>query len=158
MNAEVFVSGNSFQLIDGPEPAFPDPAALEASNGLLCAFERGGMVLTGIDMGTVRVGVQALADEPGLDLNRWDEVVDVSIHAPEGRLGVVSNLGDDPLGLPFLTSHGSGTYRVRVNACGRALAPKAIVNESEEEYLLQAWPAQATADFTHRVLFHRLRI
>jgi hypothetical protein len=157
VSAEIFVSGNSFQLIDGSDPAFPDPAALEASNGLLCAFERGGMVLTGIDMGPVRVDAEALDAESSID-SRWEEVVDVTLDVPSGRLGVSSNLDAEPTGLPLLTAHGPGPYRVRVSARGRASEVGGIVESSNEEYLIQAWPGPAAPANVHRILFHRLRV
>lgn len=155
---EVHASGNLFQLIDGDDAAFPDPATLEASNGLLCALERGGIVLTGVDMGPVLVSVEPLDAEPPVDLDSWEEIVDVSIEAPTGRLGVVSNLIPDYLGLPLLTAHAAGTYRVRCNAKGRTRALKAIVDEPLEEYLLQAWPAPHVPPVVHRLLIDRLTV
>lgn len=156
MSIEVHASGNSFLLVDGVDAAFPDPGVLESSNGLLCAFERGGMVLTGIDMGPVLVAVEALSREPAIDLNDWEEIVDVSIDAPSGALGVVSNLIPDPLELPLLSQHGPGAYRVRCCVNGRTRGLKAVAAHPVERYLLQAWPAVATDPTVYRLLIDRL--
>ncbi len=157
MSVEVHASGNSFLLVDGVDAAFPDPAVLEAGNGLLCALEHGGMVFTGIDMGPVLVSVEPLSHEPLLDPDGWEEIVDVSVHAPHGALGVVSNLIPEPLALPLLTAHGPGVYRVRCGASGRTRALKAVVDHPVESYLLQAWPAEPVPAVVHRLLVDRLR-
>lgn len=46
------------------------------------------IVLTGTDTDFITVGVSLLDSEPELSLNDWEEAVDVSVHAPEGHMGV----------------------------------------------------------------------
>jgi hypothetical protein len=70
------------------------------------------VLLTGIELGDVHLTVVPASREPALELQEWDEVVDMSVSAPAGELRVEPILDDAPA-LPALTAHGGGCYRVR---------------------------------------------
>jgi hypothetical protein len=72
-----------------------------------------------------------------------DDIVEATIHATQGRLGVYQREyqdGEWPVRLPTLSSQGSGAYRLRVHVRGRDLAYGADVDVSDEHYLLAVWP------------------
>ena len=65
-----------------------------------------------VHSGTVIVEVEVLMDEPPLELEPWDQVIDCSLEAPSGRLGVSSpaDMGD---GMRIAVI--PGAYRARVS-------------------------------------------
>lgn len=59
---------------------------------------------------------------------------------------VMSNAPD----LPLLTPQGPGTYRVRVHARGRDIAPDGVAYEPVEDYLLIVWPTEPQPEDVHK--------
>jgi hypothetical protein len=153
----VNVNHNIVQLVDSGLPSDPTPELLSKSNGLLCALETGALLLTGIDTGPIQISTMSTDTEPELDLTDWEEAVDVSVNVPHGDLRI-EPLFDDAPGIPSLTPFGPGTYRVRCYARGRERQLKQIVETSEEDYLLVAWPAPAEQDAVHHLNIERMRI
>ncbi|OJF15413.1 hypothetical protein [Couchioplanes caeruleus] len=114
----------------------------DSTNGLASVHPGGIVVFTGISCGPVRVTVDARDAPPSTaDTEAWDEVLEVSVHAPVGRM-VVSGVFSDAPELPVLTTAGPGDYRVRLHARGRDTAIDLGVLEPVEDYLVIAWPAQ----------------
>jgi hypothetical protein len=74
------------------------------STGLAGAMHNCAMICTGIDRGPVRVTAEALSAPPGLDgVDEWDDVAEISLTAPVGRLAVHQLLylsGEAPPDLP----------------------------------------------------------
>lgn len=63
------------------------PPSLAAANGLVGANSNGAVVLTGINTGYVNVTVELLDTVPdSVDLDDWDEVVEVSVDSEDGEL------------------------------------------------------------------------
>ncbi|MEU2726066.1 hypothetical protein [Streptomyces smyrnaeus] len=62
----------------------------------------------------------------------------------------VRALMDDPPDLPVLAPAGPGSYRVRVHARGRDIAPDGVAEEPVEDYLLIVWPAPPEPDTVHK--------
>lgn len=114
------------------------------SNGFVAPMSEGALIVTGINTGLVRVTIQgphrSTPDQPEDD---WEEIVEVSVHAPAGKLAVDSplsgTLADDSA---ILSPAGPAWYRVRVHARGRALHPDRVsMEEPVEDYLIITWPA-----------------
>ena len=132
------VSEHMFYLADVGSVLGPP---LTFDNGLACVRPGGIVVFTGISSGPVLVAVDARDTPPeSLDIGDWEEVVEISTHAPVGRM-VVSGVFSDAPPLPVLTTAGPGDYRVRLHARGRDSAVDLGVTEPTEDYLVIAWPA-----------------
>ncbi|WP_125264438.1 hypothetical protein [Streptomyces alboflavus] len=114
------------------------------SNGLVAVMSSGALIVSGVSDGPVRVTVATSAGPPPTPSDRgdgWEEVIEVTVHAPTGRLRVQSLERGDVRDLPLLSPHGSGPYRLRLHARGRTIAPDKVCDEPVEDYLLHLWPA-----------------
>jgi hypothetical protein len=122
-------------------------------NGLVVAAGPGSaMVLTGISTGRVEVEAEAMPGPPPLvDLDAWDEIVEISVSAPAGRLAVAALMDAGPVGLPRLCAEGPGFYRVRVHARGRDNAPDEASCRPVEAYRILTWPAPPGPDLAHKL-------
>lgn len=124
---------------------------LAASNGLVGTNASGAVVLTGIHTGNVNVTAELLDNAPGsVDLDEWDEVVEVSVESEDGELIAHGIMDDPPEGLPELAHAGPGTYRLRVHARGRDTAVDATRSEPVEDYKLSVWPAPEAAEAVYK--------
>lgn len=112
----------------------------DSSNGLVSTYTGVAAIFTGIHTGNVAVTVEAHPSAPPPVLESWEEIVEVSLVAPQGRVAVHA-LGDDGPDLPDLTPTGPGTYRMRVHARGRDIATDLVATDPVEDYLIQAWPS-----------------
>ncbi|MCX5052081.1 MULTISPECIES: hypothetical protein [unclassified Streptomyces] len=137
----VYIAEGSFGLLDAGE--IPAHTA-DWSNGFVATMQCGALIATGTHTGYVRV--QAISQHYRPDLSpadaRWDEIVEVTVRAPHGKLSVESLEQGPATGLPVLSSSGAGEYRVRVHAKGRADAFDQSHEEPVEAYLLQVWPTE----------------
>ncbi len=133
---------HSFGVLDNGE--IPMDTA-DHSNGLVVMLATGALIYTGIDTGNVRLRAHSYAEPPQeLDEATWEEIVEVSVHAPFGQLQIDSlHTGPVPA-LPVLSKAGPGWYRLRAHARGRDTAYDAVSEEPVEDYLIQVWPAQPT--------------
>ncbi|TYB60246.1 hypothetical protein FXF51_32150 [Nonomuraea sp. PA05] len=130
------------------------PSCPEAfPNGLIAVGDEepdGAMIVTGLGMGQVEVTVQLADEEPPLDLDSWEEIVDLSIESTLGSLYVVGLLGDLPRKLPNLAWKGPGFYRLRVHAKGRDSYVDGTGLNLEERYSIISWPADPAPDLIHK--------
>jgi hypothetical protein len=121
-------------------------------NGLVDLVPPGGAaIFTGVYMGPVAVSVEARRSAPeSVDLDGWDEVVEVSLAVPEGRLepAAVGLDVEDPF--PILTLAGPGDYRIRVHARGRDTDVDGVAEEPVEQYRIAVWPAPPAPEIIHR--------
>jgi hypothetical protein len=140
--ATVRVADHLFGLVDRGAIAI-DTA--DWSNGLVVVMAAGALLYTGIHSGTVRVTADVLPGPPTeVDPGPWDDIVEASLYAPTGHLGVhqLEYLPqEEPPSLPVLSPAGPGHYRVRAHARGRDRDFDAAVDHSDEHYLLSVWPA-----------------
>ncbi|WP_246257818.1 DUF6461 domain-containing protein [Amycolatopsis anabasis] len=146
----VAVTDHRFALVEG---AFPGVVEF-SRNGLVEVVPGGVVVRTGVAEGHLAVHVRVLADPPDtVELEWWDEVVEVSWTAAQG-FASVRGPGEAVTGsLRELTPPWPGDYRVRVHACGRD-------GEEDERYELVVWAAPAGPEVVHKRgdrLGHRLR-
>ncbi|MEU1393823.1 MULTISPECIES: hypothetical protein [unclassified Nonomuraea] len=140
--ANVHLSYHQIQLRD-PEEGGPAPVE-GYGNGLIVVDDEpdGATIFTGIAIGVVDVEVQLTDEPPGIDLDNWEEIVEVSIESTSGSL-IVCGLDGDLPDLPNLAHHGEGFYRLRVHARGRDTDPDGTASTPLpfEHYLIIAWPA-----------------
>ncbi|MDQ3433078.1 MAG: hypothetical protein M3481_00070 [Actinomycetota bacterium] len=133
---------------DSPRPPEGDPRSGQ-DNGLCGAAVPGALgMVTGLHTGLVPVRVEALGAAPPLD-NTWEDVVEVSFHAPDRSL-VLSAFDDaHELLLPQ-----AGELRARWSARGMDAACEADTRLEDEPaldaYLLQLWPAALAPDIVLR--------
>ncbi|MGI5133192.1 hypothetical protein ACQEVB_40775 [Pseudonocardia sp. CA-107938] len=152
----VAVEYHQFVVID---PATDERPDADVVNGLVGVTEVGAQIVCGMQMGDVGCEVSVRAEAPAaptaLDLERWDEIVDVSIRSVSGNLYVVA-VDDEAPDLPNLCGSGPGVYRLRVHARGRDTHPSEIVDElptdaePAEQYLLITWRAEAGPATVHQ--------
>jgi hypothetical protein len=145
----VDVSYHQFLLVDAGHR--PDPGSV-SRNGLVAVAGPGAAVVyTGISSGAVAVSVEARTTPPAaVDTDGWDEIVEVGMAAPAGRIRVAALMADPPADLADLTAAGPGPYRVRIHARGRDTAPDGVSREPVESYLIVAWPGADEAERVHR--------
>jgi len=141
----VFASDHLFWVVDiGHTPAAP----FAPENGLVVVTQPGAAVIfTGVHTGYVSVEVQVLDSAPEqADESGWDEVVEVSMQAPRGRVSVLGPMAYNRGVLPELTPAGPGDYRLRVHARGRDTLVDGVATEPVEDYLIVVWPAQPATE------------
>ncbi len=135
----VDVPEGTFGVLDAGE--IPVQTA-DWSNDLVAPMSHGALVVTGIHTGPVRVAAEALSGPPNTPTDaEWEEVVEISVHAPSGRLRVDSLQHGPTPGHPLLSPSGPGWYRLRVHARGRDILPDKAATSPVEDYLLLTWPS-----------------
>ncbi|MEO3772098.1 DUF6461 domain-containing protein [Micromonospora sp. B9E7] len=126
-----------------------------AGNGMVAVADGGIVVRTGVAVGTVRVELAVLAEAPDELESGWEEIVEVSWRAAEGRASVMAPDGTGDRGLRRQTPPWPGEYRTRVHARGRD-----DLDAELESYKLVVWGAPASPEIVHKrtdQLGHRLR-
>ncbi|MEV1287659.1 DUF6461 domain-containing protein [Micromonospora sp. NPDC049679] len=147
----VRVSTHRFALIEGQIPDNVD----FAGNGLVAVVDSGAVIRTGVAEGGVQVQLTVLTEGPPEVESGWEEVVEVSWRAAEGRASVVGPDGNGAAHLQGQTPPWPGDYRLRVHARSRDDG-----DNDFESYHLVVWAAPATSQVVHRRmdrLGHRLR-
>lgn len=101
---------------------------------------------TGISVGNVEVVVEVHEMAPPAAPEPWEDVVEVSMHAPHGQVRVTGIGLDAPDSFPLLTPAGPGHYRVRAHVRGRDIATDLSRSTPVEDYLVQIWPDREQPD------------
>lgn len=103
----------------------------------------GASILTGTPSGYIWLTIELHNGEPPIDLEPWDEVVEVCYQCTTGKIDVVVEGVGDLSDFPNLAFDGSGDYQLRAHARGRARAlTEAALTLDEvpvEEHLIQIW-------------------
>lgn len=143
----MYVTYHQFALIDSGQST---GSWIRVENGLIGVGTGAALIDTGIHTGFVTLAVQARHAPPEtVELDGWDEVVEVGLTAPVGQLRPGSlEMGCDPF--PALTLAGPGDYRVRVHAQGRDGNVDGVDAEPRERYLVVVWPAAPEPELVHR--------
>ncbi|WP_285600067.1 hypothetical protein [Kineosporia sp. NBRC 101731] len=129
----------------------------EEINGLADCFEGCVVIQTGIATGSVTVTAEFLDEAPDPDgtdpddLDRWDDVVEVSVHLPVPGARIRAFEDEGPEDWPDVNHQGPGWYRLRVYCRGRDTEIDATVDESQERYQIVVWPAPQTLPVMLRV-------
>ncbi|WP_230195696.1 hypothetical protein [Streptomyces coriariae] len=142
VSRQVFVNEGLFGVLDHGEIS---TETADFSNGLVAPMVSGAFILTGINTGFVNAETRVMDKRPDMDPGDWEEVIEVSVHAPAGDLKVESlDLGPDAESAHLLSSAGPAWYRLRVHARGREVLRDKVSMEPVEDYLLIVWPAPPT--------------
>ncbi|WTX00969.1 hypothetical protein OG216_46950 (plasmid) [Streptomycetaceae bacterium NBC_01309] len=131
-----------------PDHNWPTEWLVSGTNGIVSAANGVVRVSTGIHTGGIRVQAEFAATRPSLDPADWEDIGETSIHASSGRLFVTSYMGEGEDDFGNLASNGAGIYRVRVCARGRMIDHDGSKSQSDEEYLIEVWPARFEQDLS----------
>lgn len=136
----VFVTDGIFGVLDDGLIA---SETADWSNGLAAPMSEGALITTGINTGHVRITAITQDAAPVHDAQgQWEEIVEVSVHAPAGALRIESmELGPVATEPALLSPAGPGWYRLRVHARGRQTLFDKVCLEPVEDYLVITWPA-----------------
>jgi hypothetical protein len=148
-HGRVYASDHVVWVVDaGRTPLAP----AGPGNGLIVVTQPGAaLVFTGINSGYVNVTVDARVEPPvGVDVASWDEVQEVSMEVPLGRLAVLGPMAPNEGQLGWLSAAGAGSYRLRVHARGRDRCVDGVADEPVEDYLFLAWPHPSALELVHR--------
>lgn len=115
-------------------PEYP-VGIIRVSNGMAC-------LITGLHSGPVSFSATVADEDPGPDLDGYEDIVEISLHSESDHLRINEWGGDSHL-IPQLPA-GPGWYRLRFHAVNMdeaakvdSLAPEDAV---VDRYLLQIWP------------------
>ncbi|MCP3821896.1 hypothetical protein NLX86_28530 [Streptomyces sp. A3M-1-3] len=139
--ATVFAEYHLFRISDPAGPVVADDVD-GTDNGLVMATDGSIEIMTGIHTGEVDLTVARCEHEPEPAAGNWEEIAEISLHSPSGKVIVHALMGDEA-DVPTLAASGAGDYRLRVHARGRDTAVDVAVEEIVEWYLIQCWPAPA---------------
>ncbi|MFJ4584206.1 DUF6924 domain-containing protein [Streptomyces echinatus] len=137
---------------------FPEHSSI--TNSLIGFHKDFGTILTGFERGYARVTVEIHTEQPPLNTDDWDDVLDISADLTRGRSFVASY---DTAFTTNLAFDGPGTYRIRAHARGRAGTKNASLarrprpsrtSPPPETYLVQVWKAPAAAEQIHKSSRH----
>jgi hypothetical protein len=138
----VHVADHLFGVVDRGDIAIE---TADWSTGLIVVMASGALIYTGIDRGYVRVTTDVRATAPEqIDPGPWDDIVEATVHAPQGQLSIhwlEYGPFDEPPPLPLLSAQGPGSYRLRAHVRGRDLHYDDVQYDPTEDYLLTIWPA-----------------
>lgn len=117
-------------------------------NGLVGAAAKGSVYLVlGRRSGGSRVSISLLADEPALDTETWEDIVEVSITLEEGcapRWATWAGESGGPLTIA------PGSYRMRVSARGRDAGHAGeFLDEIVDAYLIELWATPRPDEIVH---------
>ncbi|MCD0452119.1 hypothetical protein LO762_23425 [Actinocorallia sp. API 0066] len=147
----LWVHHHQYFLVDTEADNLPSTSAVK--NGLIGADTNGVCVLAGLHTGPIWLDVEPLDTEPALDLDDWEEIVEIGYPATSGALEVSEWGSGERDDLPDLIG-GPGEVRVRISTRGRPAghAADALNNEDEpvEEHRLQIWPGPGPTETVHK--------
>jgi hypothetical protein len=132
---------HSLYVVAVDQGLFGGEVDASATNGLLDLVEGRLVVKTGLDYGRVALRVETWRSAPDLDLDEWDDVVEVGLRTADGLIELAELLEGPPRGMPNLATGGAGNYRLRVSVRGR---DDAFAGRGEELHRVQCWPAEPT--------------
>jgi hypothetical protein len=108
------------------------------------------IIMAGTETGSLSVTADWREVEPPLDLDAWEEVVEVSMTFDDEE-GVLCS--QHPTDGAHFSPLPLGTYRVRVHARGRDRGQhlRTVSDDPVEEHLIQAWPAPVGPEVRHKL-------
>ncbi|MET7853093.1 hypothetical protein ABZU45_31775 [Streptomyces avermitilis] len=139
-SGRVRVDYHHFLVLDPQGPVSEKELDL-SHTGLIALSDGQAEIHAGIHSGYAGVTVATHLGAPDADSGPWQEIVEVSVHAPSGELLVSALMDDMEEELPSLAAAGPGEYRLRVHARGRDIAVDLTTQDITEHYLIQSWPA-----------------
>lgn len=136
---QMYIDGRTeADIHEGPEDGL-DECFMGQRAGLCGAAVPGHLfLLTGISSGAVPLTVELHEEEPSLDYDDWEDIVETPFRAASNDTALIEWSGEQrDLGLP------AGTYRARYHCRGmdKAVGTRREDEPVLDEYLLQFWPA-----------------
>jgi hypothetical protein len=128
-----------YDVIVDSNPLYSLPG--EPPTGLVDVLAEQLTVFTGLQEGRLRLQLEIWAEEPAMDLEDWDDVVDTELTSAAGEITVAELFGQTDETYPNLAGHGPGRYLLRVSVRGRDQASAGAV--AAEVHRLQCWPVPA---------------
>ena len=128
-------------VVEPPQAEDPIEALKAAQRGDTPPTLRVPLVFTGIYGGPIHLTVEVLDREPDVVAPGWDDVADVSLVIPAGKVYFNQPTGADAHDVGFMSASEAGSYRARLHAVGRDLDYDIVVEESKERHQVQFWRA-----------------
>jgi hypothetical protein len=128
-------------VVEPPKPQDPIEALKAARRGDIPPTFTVPLVFTGICGGPIHLTIEVLDREPDTVTPGWEDVADVSLVIPEGKVYFNQPTGADAHEIGFMLAAEAGSYRARLHAVGRDLDYDVVVEESKERHLVQFWKA-----------------
>lgn len=128
-------------VVEPPQPVDPIEALKAAQSGKTPPTLRVPLVFTGIYGGPIHLTIEVLDREPDTVNPGWEDVADVSLVIPEGKVYFNQPTGADTHDVGSMSAAEAGSYRARLHAVGRDLDYDIVVEESKERHLVQFWRA-----------------
>ncbi len=143
---------------------WPDDEVLgpryEGHQGLISHVDSFAIIFTGTDTGPAEVTVQWCEEPAALELDQWDEVVEVSmgfttdamVYDPHADPIVEPGPPDLIIG-PARDENDPLWFRVRVHARGRDAGSARDFSDDppDEFHLIQAWPVPRAPEIQHKL-------
>jgi hypothetical protein len=149
------VSFGQYAIYDpevGPDAVPPLPERI--GNGAAVTATDGVCLVSGLHTGDIWITAETWTASPPLELDGWDDVVEVAYTATTDAALVGELDGDSRDDLPNLLASGPGTYRLRISVRGRAAGQKLDHLKRDEdpveEHRLQMWPADLADETIHK--------
>ncbi|MFI6458498.1 hypothetical protein ACIBF6_44000 [Streptosporangium amethystogenes] len=131
-------------LLDEDDDCYPDGMLDDSPThpvGIIRVEKGNAFLITGLHTGTVSFTVAVADQDPGADLEGYEDIVEISFESPSGCVSLYESGGGGVHGIPPLSA-GSGTYRFRYHARGMDAARETSFPDTViDHYLLQIWPA-----------------
>lgn len=142
MNVEVHY--RHVYLLDEDDDCYPDGMLDDSPThpiGIIRVEKGIAFLITGLHTGTVSFTVAVADQDPGADLEGYEDIVEISFESSSGCVSLYESGGAGVHDIPSLSA-GPGTYRFRYHARGMDAAreedfPDVVI----DHYLLQIWPA-----------------
>lgn len=142
------VSHHQFFLLD--DGTYPEDGGRLSwhDNGLATTAPGILAITTGIHTGPVELVVERHTSAPPPQPDPWEDIAEVTVHTPTGRLHITALMTDVPAPLRAPITDRPGPYRARVHATGRDTAVDLAVLHPVEHYLIQLWPTTQDTNTT----------
>ena len=132
-------------VVEPPQPEDPIEALKAAQRADTPPALRVPLVFTGIYGGPIHLTIEVLDREPDTVAHDWEDVADVSLTIPQGKVYFNQPTGADTREVGFMSAEEAGSYRARLHAVGRDSDYDVAVEESKERHLVQFWKAPPAA-------------
>lgn len=128
-------------VVEPPRPQDPIAALKASVSGGAPPGLRVPLVSTGIYTGPIHLMVEVLDHEPETIAPGWEDVLEVSMVIPEGKVYFNQPTGADTHEVGFISAGEAGSYRARLHSDGRDTDYDLVVETSRERHLVQFWKA-----------------
>ena len=145
--AIVQVVDHQYMVMSPSEATMDVPDLTDGGTGLVASSGTVATIICGTSIGPITVTAEVLSQAPAVAPedwlgHGWEEVAEVSIAAPDGSVGLLTQGGDAHAAPLRLEPGVKGPCRLRVLARGRDRAcAQTVIDEPIEAHHLQVWAA-----------------